>query len=169
VETRHENYKAEYEKDGLFFDFLSPEVNDILGLHRKAKTPYLASAESGRPAEGGILMQGVPLDSNSLKWTNVGEGSTCTVWQVSLQSGQFIGIKQRKDEGRLQYTELKQDAVTLLSLRHTNLMSYFGLGYDTHSVCMCVEFIKGETLHSIINRQVAILDFLSFENALRNS
>ena len=62
--------------------------------------------------------------------------------------------------------ELKQDAVTLLSLRHTNLMSYFGIGYDTHSVCMCVEFIQGETLLSIINRQVTILDFLSFENAL---
>ena len=98
--TRHENYKAEYEKD-LSFDLLSPELNDILGLHPKAKTPYLASAESGRTAEGGILMQGRFLDSKSLKWTKVGEGSTCTVWQVSLQSGQFIGIKRTKDERRL--------------------------------------------------------------------
>ena len=64
-----------------------------------------------------------------------------------------------------QYIELKHEAMTLLSLRHTNLMSYFGIGYDTHSACVCVEFIQGETLLSIINRQVTILDFLSFENA----
>ncbi|CAI8024874.1 Mitogen-activated protein kinase kinase kinase 19 [Geodia barretti] len=160
VETPATQHEAGYEKDGLFFDSLSPELNDILGVHREVKIPHLRMQTTFRAIMTSYVvkeespMQRRFLDSKSLKWTKVGEGSTCTVWQVSLQSGQFIGIKRIIDERRLlpKYTELKQNAVTLLSLRHTNLMSYLGFGYDTHSVCMCVEFIQGETLHSIINR-----------------
>ena len=107
VETPATQHEAGYEKDGLFFDSLSPELNDILGVHREVKIPHLRMPTTFRAIMTSYVvkeespMQRRFLDSKSLKWTKVGEGSTCTVWQVSLQSGQFIGIKRIIDERRL--------------------------------------------------------------------
>ena len=45
----------------------------------------------------------------------------------------------------------------MFGIRHTNLMSYFGIGVHMRSVCIFVEFIQGESLDSILHRQVSLL------------
>ena len=96
-ETQREKYTADFEIEGLSFHLVSPDIRDILvSLHQEIKASNQASANKDTQAKDRSFTEGVSFVSNpkSLKWTKLGEGLTCTVWQVCLPSGQMIGIKR---------------------------------------------------------------------------
>ena len=51
------------------------------------------------------------------------------------------------------YQDITKEVKKLVSIRHRNVMSHFGIGRHMEEVHIFLEFIHGETLNSILKRQ----------------
>ena len=51
------------------------------------------------------------------------------------------------------YQDITKEVKKLISIRHRNVMSHFGIGRQMGKVHIFIEFIHGESLNSILKRQ----------------
>jgi serine/threonine protein kinase len=128
----HSDQQANSEYHTLYIDAFSTEAREWLDVESVHQNTYSLGWKRGR---------------------RLGLGNFVVVWEGLLKSGQIIALKQmQQGEALLQYEDLKREVYTLLSIRHKNVISYFGIGIESADVYIVMEFVHGETLRSILDR-----------------
>jgi serine/threonine protein kinase len=97
----------------------------------------------------------------------LGSGGLGEVYEcIDQETGRRVAVKRFKQNASIPEHFLErneQEAATLASLRHPNIVSVYDLGYDTGGLFLVMELIQGDNLLTIVKKKpLPLRTFLSF-------